>query len=355
MRRLLLPLGALALAFGLTGCDVSLTPYAARVGATTITSGDLNSTLHAIASNTGLRCEIQAGSTTAGAIEGSGSDTFDSEFAASKLSFLIDARLMQGAVAKLGLASTPLARSLARRPARSRAAHAASGSSVQRRPARRCWPRSRRRCAPCCSAIEDQTEDILSAYLAGYPLTPSAVAAYGAAHQGTTDLRCVSAILTQTKATADSIHAALVSGGDFATLAKADSADPTSAANGGALGCHQTNEFTSPLDTAVAGLAVGALSPVITFSGEFVIVKVTALQAATSAEVAEAIISAGQSAEASYVNKLGGSTKIAVDPVYGSWQKSSGTWMVTPRAGPGDNLLGNAAAVTPPTLAASSG
>jgi hypothetical protein len=349
VRRLPLALGALALSFALAGCDVSLTPYAARVGRTTITTSDLNSTLHAIASNASLRCDVQAGS---GAIAGRGSDTYDAGFAASKLGFLIDDRLLRSAIAEFGLASTTVTETIANDQLVAALAPAAGGT---------CTGTGQAILASLPSAFRtlllrnQRDEDLLAAHFAGSALTPAAITAYGSSHRSTTDLRCVSAILVSSQATANTLRTALVGGASFATLAKANSLDTSSAPNGGALGCHQILEFTAPLNTALASLSVGAISPVVSFNGSFVILTVTGLQAANSSQVAEAMISAGQTAETTYINTLGGTTAISVDPVYGKWQKSSGTWMVTPPAGPPDKFVGNTAAVTPSTLVASSG
>jgi hypothetical protein len=346
VRRLLVALGALALSFALAGCDVSLTPYAARVGSRTITSGDLNSTLHTIASNAALRCDIAASS---GAIEGRGSDTYDASFAASKLAFLIDDSLLRGAVTKFGLTATPFTNSIATDQLEAALTPASGGSCTGTGPQIfSSIPVSFRNVL-----LRNQlNEDLLAAHFVGSPLTTAGLAAYGAAHQAETALRCVSAILVSSSATATSLHTALVGGADFASLAKANSLDTSSAPSGGALGCHATSDFASPLNTDIANLAVGAISPVVSFSGSFVILKVTSLQAADSSEIAAALIAAGEAQESAYINRLGGSTSISVDPVYGRWQKSSGTWTVTPPNGPANNLLGNTGAVTPPALVA---
>ena len=61
---------------------------------------------------------------------------------------------------------------------------------------------------------------------------------------------CVKHILVPTRAEADAVVTALGSGQDFATLAKAQSQDPGSAAQGGDLGCLAQGDTVAPFDEA---------------------------------------------------------------------------------------------------------
>jgi peptidyl-prolyl cis-trans isomerase C len=89
---------------------------------------------------------------------------------------------------------------------------------------------------------------IEAAYKATYVDAPPATE-YNARH-----------ILVETEEKAKEIKAELDAGGDFAALAKANSADPGSAANGGDLGWFGLGMMVKPFEDAVVALAPGAVS-----------------------------------------------------------------------------------------------
>jgi len=80
-------------------------------------------------------------------------------------------------------------------------------------------------------------------------------------------------ILVEKKETAESIIRELEAGGDFAKLAKAESKDPGSAANGGDLGWFSAQSMVKPFADALATLEKGAITktPVQTEYGFHVI------------------------------------------------------------------------------------
>jgi peptidyl-prolyl cis-trans isomerase C len=80
-------------------------------------------------------------------------------------------------------------------------------------------------------------------------------------------------ILVEKKETAESLIRELEAGGDFAKLAKAESKDPGSAANGGDLGWFSAQSMVKPFSDALASLEKGAVTktPVQTQYGWHVI------------------------------------------------------------------------------------
>ncbi|MBA3325564.1 MAG: peptidylprolyl isomerase [Rhodobacteraceae bacterium] len=79
-------------------------------------------------------------------------------------------------------------------------------------------------------------------------------------------------ILVETEEKAADLRAQIEAGGDFAELAKANSTDPGSAPQGGALGWFGPGQMVPEFDAAVAGLEPGAVSaPVKTQFGWHVI------------------------------------------------------------------------------------
>ena len=126
---------------------------------------------------------------------------------------------------------------------------------------------------------------------------------YYDAHKADFIETCVSHILVDTKALADSLHAQIVAGGDFAALAKANSKDnqgPTggSAAKGGDLGCltdQESANFDAAFRAAMQALPTGQVSDVVQSQFGFHIIKVTdrrprAFEEAKQADLRPAVV-----------------------------------------------------------------
>jgi len=90
--------------------------------------------------------------------------------------------------------------------------------------------------------------------------------------------RAVRHILVKTKAEADQIHAQLVAGGDFATIAKAKSLDPGSKDQGGKLTVSK-GQTVAPFDKAAFSLKTNQLSqPIKTQFGYHIIQPLAAIK-----------------------------------------------------------------------------
>jgi len=343
VRRLLPVCIALGLAVAVSSCDVSLTSYAARVDGTTVANSELTDVLQAATTNAAFHC-IELAKSSSGTIEGTASGSFSAVYAANRLTGIIEAKLVHTAIGRLGLQTTPLASSIANDELTqsfsppSGSSCSASGTAVLDS-----LPASLR-----TEFLGDEADEVvLAAHLAGYPLTPAGVAAYGAKHGAALELACVSAILVANKSSAVALRAAILGGASFAVVAKANSIDAASAPNGGAVGCHAPSDFTSPLGATVAKLKVGELSEVLAFGSSYVILEVTGHEPASSTSVAEALVAAGITAENAYITKLAGTAHVDVDATYGVWGRAGGTWAVLPPNGPADAMLPNPAALTP--------
>jgi PPIC-type PPIASE domain len=115
-------------------------------------------------------------------------------------------------------------------------------------------------------------------------------------------------------------------GASFASVAKANSLDQTSAANGGALGCNFTVASVEQ-ELQVPSLTVGALvGPVQeAASGAWVIFEVTgevtqSLAAATPTIRQDLLrTTANQTRVANQVKRFARHSDISVDPRYGTW------------------------------------
>lgn len=353
MRRFLLPACLIAvLALTLSACDASFTPYAARVDGTTISSGSLSDALQAISTDSALRCflaassENESGQSTV-SIEGAGSGTYDASFVAAQLTALIKEVTLVQAAGGLGLHATPAALSLAAsRLTEEFTAPSGSGCSASGATLLGDLAPSYRNLLINLEA----NQDVIAAHLAGTTLSTSGLQAYAAAHPNSTSLACVSAILLSSLAEATSARHEIVAGASFATVAKAKSLDQSSAPSGGVLGCHAVTDFAAPLDTDLEKLPTGTLSPPLKFGSQYVLLEVTARQAPTANEVLDALVNSVGTAENTLVNKASGHDQVSVDPRYGRWERSDGSWSVVPPQGPAAADLPNVAALTPPVV-----
>jgi len=134
---------------------------------------------------------------------------------------------------------------------------------------------------------------------------------------------CASHILVADQATADQLHAQLVAGADFATLARTKSTDSGSAAKGGDLGCNPPGTFVPEFEQAEQALAVGQLSAVVHSQFGYHIIKVTGRNeqplANVRAQIIQQLQSQGQTQLSQFVQDAAGKAKVKLDPRYGTF------------------------------------
>jgi parvulin-like peptidyl-prolyl isomerase len=339
-------------ALGLSACQVSVSPGAARVGSESISKSTVTDAVEAVADDAGFVCTIsQEDSGASVSIQGAGVGTYDAGFTASQLTEIIKQRISTQLLAKLGLSVTPAetALGLTRLDAE---LNPPSGSS--------CTEGGTAAVADLAAPYrhvlvsEETNLDLLAAKLAGVPLSAAGLAAYASAHQSTAYNVCVSAILTTTKAAASTARSAVESGQSFASVAKVDSKDTNSASGGGVLGCLPVADFQSPLNTALESLAVGQLSEPIAFANGtttgYVLLLVTSRQAPTTLEALNVLVDAEDTAANRALAKAESTADVSVDPQYGTWREVDGDYEVVPPSGPASALLANPTAITPPTV-----
>ncbi len=166
--------------------------------------------------------------------------------------------------------------------------------------------------------------------------------------------KTVAHILVKTKAEADAIEAQLAAGGDFAALAKAQSTDAGSGAQGGALGCLGAQQFVQEFDTAANALVVGQTSAPVQTQYGFHVIKVSPVTfEALQPQIRQAL---GRQAQQRFTNDIEqrlAKAKISVDPRYGKVQKGGQQgFRVAPPPAPGvrDKPSRGGGASTPPGL-----
>jgi len=353
VRRLLVPLALTVLvAVGLSACDVSISPGAARIGSETISKATLTDAVKDVASDAGFVCTISQDDPSASiSIKGAGSGTYDAGFTASQLTEIIKQRISSHLLAKLGLAATPseTAIGLLRLDAE---LNPPSGST--------CTEGGTEAVSDLALSYrsvltsEETNLDLIAANLAGVPLSTAGLAAYATAHESIAYNDCVSAILTTTASAAASARSAIESGKSFASVAKADSKDTNSAPNGGVLGCLPVTNFQSPLNSELETLPVAQVSAPIEFpngsTNGYVLLLITARQAPTTLEALNALVNAEETATNRALAKAEATTDVTVDPEFGTWQDVAGDYQVVPPKGPASGYLADPTAITPPTV-----
>lgn len=333
---------AVGAASALGACDAQFTPYAARVNGVDVAQSTLDAALDSVAADPGYRCLIEAESGSASAVFGAGSHTYSAAFAASSLSFLIEADAIQAAVDRRSLASGSVVGKVVMQQL-GQAYTPPSGSSCRLTGATILADLAGPYLA---DLVRLQTDvDVLAAHDTGVSLSNAGIARYERHHRASTTLDCTWVIEVASEAKASQLAIALEGGVSFAKVARDNSLNAASAAKGGYLGCVLPASLAHPLNTTVARLPVGKLSAPIVFGKYWLLLKVTRRPAAPAAEAALAVIDAGMTAANRQLGAVVSAARVSVDPAYGTWAKVDGTWQVRPPAGPPLRLVPNPSAV----------
>jgi PPIC-type PPIASE domain len=347
VRKLLVPAaGLLALSLLLSACGAPLTPYAARVNSATISPSELNAAMASIANDPGYRCEVVASASSSGsqvAIEGKGNSTYASSFAADVLTQLVQYAAAHQEVEHLGLAEGSFARQLAA----SQLPQAFTPSSTSG--CSETGAQILSGFSPSYRSVISQFELdqlVLLAHLGGVTLTKAGVASYEASHASASTLSCTSIIEVATKTAATAAAKQIAAGATFASIAHSESTDASSS-SGGSLGCIFASQFTAPLNTVVANLAIGTVSAPVPFGTSYLLITVTSRPLASVTEVASQLLLAQQAKLTTLLSSATGAAHVSIDPTYGSWHHATTGWSVGPSNSPADALLPTPAAVTP--------
>ncbi len=198
---------------------------------------------------------------------------------------------------------------------------------------------------------------VLDAHLSGLTLTPAGIADYEEAHRGAMSNSCISVILVSTKEKASALADEIRNGASFASLAKANSMDTSSAADGGAIDCTSANpspivpnDLQPPVGEAAGALPTGTVSMPVPFDGNWVLLEVTSRQGlATATDALSSIIDSENAPTNTAVARYAARVGVEVNPTYGSASVGNSGSLVDPPVGPSDSLLLNPKALTPPT------
>jgi parvulin-like peptidyl-prolyl isomerase len=328
---LLFVAAALTLCVGLlsTGCG-SLTPWAARVNGQVVSRKALDTELNTILHNKSYLQAVNASLAQEGAkVEGSGSGTVDSSFAARALTRRILLTLVHQEVQRRHLKISAADMSAARTGVLQDFPDAKTFNS---------FPKAYQN-----DVIRTTAEvNALQTSMQNGGGSDAALRAYYDAHKDQFTETCVSHILVDAKPLADSLRTQIAAGGDFAALAKANSKDnqgPTggSAAKGGDLGC-LTDQEASNLDpaflAAMKALPTGQVSDVVQSQFGFHIIKVTDRRPRSfedsKQQISQQLSSDASNAFSDLITQLVTKAKIEVNPRYGHFQKGANLGVVAP-------------------------
>ncbi len=322
------------LAFGLSGCNVRFSPYAAVVNGSEISQSQLRDALSAVVGNASYRCAIQSSGTAH--LTGAGQGTYSSAFSAEVLSILIQDKVVRQRVARLGLPepSGLYAAALSQLDTATTPPTTCPGTGASIMAAFVPWYRQ-------VLVKFQMDEDALAAKLAGTSLAPAALVAYAAAHKNAMSLACVSVIEVGSEATALSLRTKLLAGASFAALAKADSVDTTTSPNGGSIGCIPDSDFTAPLSTDLASLAVGHVSSPIAFSSDWLLLVVSQRQSESYPQLVSSVVALKQSALSKVFPRLIRAADVQVDPQFGTWDTKASLARVEANSGPPAKFVPN--------------
>ena len=338
MNKLLAFVAALAgVALVASGCSVA--PYAAVVNGTRIPQSDLTFEINAIKHNSQYRQALeQQGQLTVGGT-GINDSTFDASFASGVLRRQILLAVVHQEVVRLHLAEGP--------DVMAQAQQSVTGNDTSGM--FKAFPK--RYLDILVQRAADV--DVLSHAVTTTRTDAPSVQQYFSQHQQDYTTTCVRHILVTDQALATSLRAQLAAGADFATLAKANSKDTGSAAQGGSLGCltpAQASQLVPEFTNAMNGLAVNQLSqPVYSAQYGYFIIQVTGRPAQSLQDATSAIQSTLQSQQSNeftqYVLKALTTIRVSVNPRYGSFDPTSA--QLTPPKAPAVSLPTN----TPTTAA----
>ncbi len=191
---------------------------------------------------------------------------------------------------------------------------------------------------------EIRTEAVQLELLAdGANFSPGAIRAYYDANPNQFTVACLSDIATATQSEANTVAAKLHAGGSFAALAKADSIDTASSANGGSLGCTYelaTLEQELGQPTITVGTPIGPIKD--PSSSAWIIFEVTkttrqTLSAATP-QVRQDLLTgtANETRVGSEVLAFARRSTVSVNPTFGTWRVGN---IAPPAAPPKKDLL----------------
>lgn len=299
---------------------------AATVNGATISSQALTSEINSITANQTFVKQLQSSQQ----IFGTGTNTYDMNFVDEVLNRRISMVLIDQEAKKLGIHLTSQDIALGRVDAE----QTFGGATVFAQ-----FPKEYQ-----AQLIKDSAMlDVVEARLVHANISLSSLQNYYNSHTAQFADICSSQILVSTQAQANSIYQQLQGNADFASLAKADSGDPNTAPNGGAVGCGTYSDYVSALGAqyaqVVVNLGANSIAPPVHLPTGWSIIKVTSRSTLPfdqlTPQIRAAILgSKGQSAITNLLSQSTKSSTVTVNSQYGKLTATSNGAGVAPFASP---------------------
>ena len=322
----------LAIGAGASACK-SAEPYAAKVNGIVLSKTDLDDELNAIRNNPDYVKGIEDSAAQNGSslqVTGTGEGTLDSAFVARVLTRRIYLELVHQEFVR---------RNLKLKASDLTSAHEELAQSIGDTKILTKFPKS------YLNEIERTTAEVavLSNALSTVDSSDAALQKYYADNQAQFESVCASHILVATKAAADKIEKSLTSAKDkaatFASIAKDQSTDTGSGAQGGNLGCAAPAGYVKEFADAVESQKVGVIGDPVKSQFGYHIIRVDSRTPAppfdqVKEQVREAVANSGQSAFNDFLDKTSKNAKVEINPRYGTFDRSSGQGQVVPPKSP---------------------
>lgn len=350
-----LVLSVLVLIGGLATTACSVTPQAATVNGIMISQSSFDGRLQAFDSTQVGHCLLAAetGQTAQFQTEGSGGPgTYNMVFADSVLENSVGDRLASQLAASKGLTVSAADLSTARQnfeamlngeisAAVAQASQAGTGSycltptgqPLTAAEVLAALPAAVRGQLIANNAVDNQL------LTDGADISNAAVLGYYTANRALFTSDCVSWIVADTQAAANSYIAQITGGVPFSAVAKAHSLDAQTAPNGGALGCSYTQ---SQVEQALQISSVTVAKPIGPIqdprSGAWEVYEVTSQTVAPLSQVGPAVVqqlletSANNNRVAQEISAFSHHSRVSIDPEYGNWNAEGVVPPVVPPA-----------------------
>ncbi len=307
---LALPVSALLLVAA-AGCG-SGNPYAAKVDGVTITQKQLENEMRSIAANDDYVKKVEE--TTQ--VRGTGAGDFDLAFTGLVLGQQIQYALVDREIEK---------RNIKILPADLQAAHTEVAAQAGGEDILKGFPTVYQ------ATLVDRAAkvDRLTLALAGPTAGEEAVKAYYDTHKDEFTEACVSHILVTTQEKAVQLKAKIAAGADFTAVARSDSRDTGSAAQGGDLGCKiNSDSFNVPdFIKAVLSQPIDQVGDPVQTTYGFHLIKVRSRTVPPFDQVAdrarEKLVQASKAKLQEWINTAVANAKITVNAKYGTFNKQS--------------------------------
>jgi hypothetical protein len=371
------------LAGGLAAAAFAVPTNAAVVNGASVSQGQLNSDVHAIAGSPDYQCYLNSqeylsseGAESLPPVTGAGTGqnpgdnpTATSAFVSNYLDTEIGHQVVYQLAAKRGVTVTEAQLTTARKAyenqisaVMSEVAQTAQGQN----PAFSCSTTGQPLTGSAiletlpASFVDQQvqflaTATLLQEDLSGYGSSDAGLERYFQAHLANFDTACFTVAVFSSESDATAAKASVASGTPFSTVASGTQ-------GGGPQGCAVLADVTSNLPSSahLGTLALNEVSDPINDNGNYLLVEITKRTptafSAVKSEVANAVLEAGATKTQKVVDAAQKRSNISVNPQYGVWVPVPGTILVplAPAASDVPNAKANEPATSTPSSASAS-